>query len=90
MTRNPFTSGNRLSTTTFGSSVGLSSLSANREATTVSQTPECLNIRESPDVQLSLTTKVTLDEESSPLDSTSYSSELFIIEISNAGRFSHA
>jgi hypothetical protein len=84
------TSSNRLSATTFGSSVRLSSLSTNWEATTVSQSPESLNIRESADVQLSLSSKVTLDEESCPLDSASYASQFFVIEIPNAGCFCHA
>jgi hypothetical protein len=75
---NSLASGDCLSATAFCSSVGLRSLSTNRQASTVSQAPECLNIRESADVQLGFSTKITFDQEASPLDSASYSSQIFI------------
>jgi len=84
------TSSNRLASATLGSGVGLSSLSTNGQATTVSQTSDSLNIRESANVQLGLSSKVTFNEESSPLDSASYTSQFFVIEIPNAGCFGHA
>jgi hypothetical protein len=84
MSRSSLTPGNGLSAAALGSSVGFGSLSTNRKAATVSQTPEGLNIRKSADVQLGLSSKVTFDQEASPLDSASDASQIFIREITYA------
>ncbi len=89
MTGNPLPASNRLSATALCSGVGLCPLSSNGQAPAVTYTPKRLDIRESPDIQLSLAPEVTLDQQAGPVDGAAHAGEVFVREISNARRVAH-
>jgi hypothetical protein len=56
----------------------------------VAYTPESLDIRKSPDVQLSFTPEVTLDQQARPVDGAAHSGQVFVRKISYARCVAHA
>ena len=53
-------------------------------------TPKRLDIRQSPDIQLSFSPQIALDQKAGPVDGAPHPGEVFVGEISNARRVAHA
>jgi hypothetical protein len=85
VTGNLLLTGYRLTSAALGASVRLGSLTTNWQSPAVSQSTNRLDVTESSDVQLSLTSKVTFDEQTRSLNRASDSSHLFFTKIPNTG-----
>jgi hypothetical protein len=85
VTCNLLLTGYRLTSAALSASIRLGSLATNWQSPAVSQPPNRLDVTESSNVQLSLTTKVTFNEKTCSFNCTSNSSHLFFTEIPNTG-----
>jgi hypothetical protein len=87
---NSLPTGDCLSASPLCSSVGLCSLSPDRQAPAVAYTPKRLNIRKSPDVQLCFTPKVTLYQQARSFDGAANTGEVFVGKVPGSCRVTHA
>jgi len=90
VTGHPLPAGNRLSASALCSSVGLCSLSADRQAPAVTYTTIRLDIRKSPDIHLSFAPEVTFDQQAGSFNGTAHSGEVFVGKIPDSCRVTHA
>ena len=52
--------------------------------------PKRLDVRESPNIQLSLAPKVTLDQQAGSFNGTAHSGKVFVGKVPNSCRVTHA